>query len=217
MAFSRSPRWHIGVVECHGLGASCWSRVACITVPTSMRDNPYHFDFGPLKSGVLNISKVYGAFLAENSQYCLNIHKHPTPVSLALTGDLPKSGTLDWSGVKLPDGTCTDLQEATEYGACGIALLVALRLTGMTFVERSAKGTGIDYWLGNERSPEGIFQSAARLEVSGILNGDDAKITARVNAKLHQTQPSDPSGLPAYVAVVEFRRPEARFVRKIKR
>ena len=66
-----------------------------------------------------------------------------------------------WQGDRRPSPT-----------ACGLALVIALQLTGMPFVEQSARGTGGDYWLGNDRSGNVIFQRAARLEVSGILQGD---------------------------------------------
>jgi hypothetical protein len=61
------------------------------------------------------------------------------------------------------------MQEASEYGAYGVAITLALELTETAQVERSAKGTGIDYWLGDGRDERGIFQRTARLEVSGIL------------------------------------------------
>jgi hypothetical protein len=41
-----------------------------------------------------------------------------------------------------------DPEEATEFGACGVAILVLLELTGLRVVERSRKDTGFDYWLG---------------------------------------------------------------------
>jgi hypothetical protein len=100
----------------------------------------------------------------------------------------------------------------TEYGAYGVGIIVALLLTGKSLVERSARTTGVDYWLSNRTNEEGSFQRAARLEVSGILNGDEASIMVRVKGKLLQTERSDDSGLPAYVAVIEFSRPEARLV-----
>jgi hypothetical protein len=180
-----------------------------------MADGKYHFDFTPLKNGTLNIAKAYGAFLVESAEYCLTLKSHPSPVSLLLTGDLKESGLLDWGEGEQNGAQRPDLQEATEYGACGLALVVALQLTGMPCVEQSARGTGVDYWLGNDRSGNGIFQRAARLEVSGILEGDDVKIATRLDRKLFQTTPSDGSGLPAYVAIVEFRTPETRFVKKV--
>jgi hypothetical protein len=47
----------------------------------------------------------------------------------------------------------------------------------------------------------------ARLEVSGIRNGNRGKINARVKQKTEQTRASDAQGLPAYIIVVEFSRP----------
>ena len=133
---------------------------------------------------------------------------------LYLPGDVSTPASLKWGEVnELAEGTWGDLQEATEYGAYGVAIIVALPLTGTPRVERSAKGTGVDYWLGNGNDPRGIFQRTARLEVSGILKGDQPKITARLREKLAQTKRSDKVGLAAYVVIVDFGGPEARFVK----
>jgi hypothetical protein len=89
-----------------------------------------------------------------------------------------------------------------------------VKLTGIPLVERSAKGTGVDYWLSAGVEEHGLFQHAARLEVSGILDGEESAISARLRKKLVQTEPSDNTGLPAYVAIVEFGSPETRLVKK---
>jgi hypothetical protein len=107
-----------------------------------------------------------------------------------ITGDLRTTGSLTLDDAdERDDGTWADLQEATEYGAYGVAIIVALPLTDMPRVERSAKGPGVDYWVGDGKDERGIFQRAARLEVSGILKGDEAKIAARLKQKLTQTEP----------------------------
>jgi len=122
---------------------------------------------------------------------------------------------LNWSdAIQDDESTWADSQEATEYGGYGVAIVVALPLTGTDRVERSAKGTGIDYWMGGVTEGRGIFQHTARLEVSAILRGDDSKIRIRLNEKLIQTERSEHTGLPAYVVIVEFSRPEARFVKR---
>ena len=82
-------------------------------------------------------------------------------------------------------------------------------------VLRSYKSTGIDYWLGNndlsdvttaERTMTSTLQPLledddlivkGRMEVSGILNGDDQQVRARTRLKLRQSDQSDSSGLPA--------------------
>jgi hypothetical protein len=180
-----------------------------------MADNVQPLSFELLKKGELGLTPAYGSFLAEAAAYCLHLKKHSTSVTLSLSGDLRSSRILQWSHVNEGHGrTYADLKEATEYGACGIALVVAIHLTGIGYVERSVKGTGIDYWLAEDSGKNGIFQRAARLEVSGIFDGDESKISTRLNKKLVQTKPSDKTLLPAYVAIVEFGSPETRFVKK---
>jgi hypothetical protein len=105
-----------------------------------------------------------------------------------------------------------DEQELTEYGACGIAIMLVLELTGYTVVQRAKKGTGVDYWLGHKESNR-PFENSARLEVSGILKGDDKDIKGRVKKKIKQTEPSD-GALPAIVVVVEFGKPISHLVQK---
>ena len=106
-----------------------------------------------------------------------------------------------------------DSQEATEYGATAIAVLLVKKEFGYAAVERAVKGTGIDYWLGHETDGP-PFQHKARLEVSGILHIKGShkdvvrEIASRVRQKIRQTQPSSGS-LPAYVIVVEFGTPLA--------
>jgi hypothetical protein len=180
----------------------------------AVNETPLTLSFSALKSGQLGVSTVYGSFLAEAASHCLQHNGHANPVLLHVTGDASTSGSLKWGDANEGDeGTWADLQEATEYGAYGVAIIVALPLTEAPRVERSAKGPGVDYWLGDGRDERGIFQRAARLEVSGILKGDEAKIAARLKEKLAQTSRSDKTGLPAYVTIVDFGRPEARFVK----
>jgi hypothetical protein len=100
-----------------------------------------------------------------------------------------------------------DDDEATEYGACGVAIVFMKALTGFSVVQRSWKTTGFDYWLGHDNSP--LFQGKARLEVSGIRRGDDSQISSRARIKLGQVARSA-SRIPAYVVIVEFSRPTAR-------
>ena len=100
---------------------------------------------------------------------------------------------------------------ATEHGAYGIACLLILDLTGLTVIQRSRKGTGFDFWLGDDE--ELPFQNKARLEVSGIRQGDAARVAARVAQKKKQTGRSD-GFLPAYVIVVDFGTPLARVIKK---
>ena len=67
-------------------------------------------------------------------------------------------------------------------------------------------GSGVGPDDGEEALP---FQSSARLEVSGILNGTESQFATRVKQKLKQTEVSDRTKLTAYAVVVEFGQPQA--------
>jgi hypothetical protein len=81
----------------------------------------------------------------------------------------------------------------------------------LTVLERSRKGTGFDWWLASQ---DNLLQAAARLEVSGIMRGSAKRINGRLKERMAQTERSDPSGLTAYVAIVEFGGPTARVLRR---
>ena len=80
-------------------------------------------------------------------------------------------------------------------------------------MRRSRKGTGFDYWLGSGSDTLG-FQDTARLEVSGIRQGNALAVRTRIREKLRRTDRSDDTLLPAYVIVVEFGTPLAEFAEK---
>ena len=170
--------------------------------------------FDTLSKGMFGISPAYGSFLAEAASFCLKLKTHTSPVTLRVIGEILLVLGVHWNdSVADLEATYADLEEATEYGAYAVALVTAVKLTGIPYVERSAKGTGIDYWLTD--SLEGApFRRAARLEISGILDGDEAAVTSRVSRKLKQTERSSGTSIPAYVAVVEFGRPQMQFVKK---
>ena len=182
-------------------------------VPTM--DSGSTFTFEELRAGRLGVSPIYGSFLAEAAAHCLKANGHVNPSLLRLSGDVCSSGTLNWHP-DIPDekSTWADLQEAAEYGGYGVGIVVALPWTRTHRVERSAKGTGVDYWIGEVIKGSGVFQQAARLELSGILKGGDPSIKARLKQKLEQTKRSDSTRLPAYVVIVEFGGPEARLVKR---
>ena len=182
----------------------------------SMAQANYTFNFDPLVTGRLGLTAIGGAYFAEAASYCLHVNQHSNPVRLCLSGDVDAVATLTWTSVGESHGrTHADLQDAAEYGACAIAIVAAVHITGMSGVERSVKGTGIDFWLIRDSDERGLFQRSARLEASGILKQNNQNtVAARVKQKLAQTKRTDKSCLPAYVVVVEFGQPEAPFLAK---
>lgn len=154
------------------------------------------------------LTSACGTMLAEAGAVCLEDRKHHTSVQLRLTGMSTDALQLDWLTVDEQQRRCyNDLQEATEWGACGVAILVVQALTGKVVVERSRKGPGFDYWLGEE-DDNLLFSGKARLEVSGILAGTASELNARIKQKRSQVKPSDHLA-PGYVAVIEFGNPAA--------
>lgn len=166
-----------------------------------------------LSNGLSAITPSFGQYLAEAGAVCLESQGHQQGHYLHVQGEHSKKYSLKWPMVTEQMLRClNDPEVATEHGAVGIAVLLIKKLEGFTVVQRSRKGTGFDYWLGeNEAVP---FQNKARLEISGIRNGDDRIIRTRIEKKFLQTNPSDNTGLPAYIVVVEFSRPLADMRRK---
>lgn len=174
------------------------------------------------------VDRPKGNDLARAAAVCLESQKHGPGVQMSIRGASSKVHSVDWA-ISSPQNrrTRSDLQEATEDGAAGIAILLAIREIGHTVILRSRKTTGIDYWLGDndttsisaaeKRMTEELqvlleddeLIVRGRMEVSGILNGDDGEVLSRSTAKLNQTARSASSELPAYVIVVEFGRPLA--------
>jgi hypothetical protein len=167
------------------------------------------FNLTALAEGVMPaLSSVYGPQLAQAAAVCLEDREHKSGVTLHLAGVRSVQLLIEWPTVDdQARRSHNDLQEATERGAYGIAILIVCDLTGMVVVERSAKGLGFDYWLGDAKDDE-LFQGKARLEVSGILAGSRSQAQARLRQKKEQMKPSERLAA-GYVAVVEFGTPIA--------
>ena len=169
-------------------------------------------DLRELRLGLLpGVTAAAGGALAEAAGVCLESQHHRQGVVLRVQGDRQARHEMRWPLIT-PQAvrTWADEQEATEEGAAGVAALLAREEIGYLVVERSKRGTGFDYWLGN--SPDEVAAYKAKMEVSGIRNGSEAEINDRVREKMEQMQkPSPPvaPALPAYAVVTEFSRPVA--------
>jgi hypothetical protein len=168
-----------------------------------------------LNQGVRNLTPVRGAAFCEAGAVCLASQGHQSGVGLQIAGIAEEEFTLLYPAVtEKMRQSWSDEREATDNGACGVAILLMRELTGLTVIERAVIGDGFDYWLGPNTEDDLRLEDLARLEVSGIRQGSEAEVKARVRQKLAQTAPSDHLGLPAYVVVVEFSRPLSRVVNK---
>lgn len=157
------------------------------------------------------ITPAIGNLLAEAAAVCLESQGHTQEVILDVDGNIHARYSLKWrmlAGEKV-DTAWNDADYATEHGAAAIAIMLAKQVIGYDVIERSRRGTGIDYWLGE--ASDVTYQSKARLEVSGIRRGDNVDIQRRLTIKLAQTMRSDTmrGGLPVYVVIIEFSKPVA--------
>lgn len=166
-------------------------------------------DLTVLERGSPALTSAMGRAMAEAASVCLQHVGHGETSTLSVSGTWRQQLQLRRLAVdqQLLLGY-DDLQEATELGASGVAILLVRKLTGMTVVQRARKGPGFDYWLGPES--DSTFQDRARLEISGILRADaNNRISTRLRIKRQQTERSDGLGLAAYIVIVEFGGPSA--------
>ena len=150
------------------------------------------------------ITPAMGNALAEAGAICLESQEHAPGVNISVRGYHEKVYPLTWQpATKQAQRSWNSPDSATEKGAEGIAILIAKEAIGYSVIRQSRKGTGFDYWIGEE-STEG-FSDKAGLEISGIRRGDDSSVKARIRKKLRQAGRS--AQLPTYAIVVEFGNP----------
>lgn len=164
-----------------------------------------------LAEGTLGLTPALGKTKAEAASHCLEIQGHKPGVQMDASDKQYPSYTLTWSDVtEQIRKSWSDIQEAVEEGAVGIAILLVKDLTGLQVIERARKGTGFDYWLGDQAAS--LFQQAGRLEASGILSENDKNnLAIRMKIKSAQVSISDSLRIPAYVVVVSFGQPGFAF------
>lgn len=174
-------------------------------------DSVVVLDLRQLEAGIPALTQALGRVHAEAAAVCLENQGHQEPVRLVVRKTDRPQYALSWPALtETMRRAYEDLERATELGAYGVAILLVRDQTGLTAIRQSRKGTGFDYWLGPDGTDDQlVFQSAARLEVSGILSGTDSQFLTHMKRKLEQTKVSDTSGLPAYACIVEFSRPQA--------
>lgn len=103
-----------------------------------------------LRGKLPTLTSAMGQYLSEAAVYCLSQHNHTNGSKLHVLDDLHQDVQLVWT-FNLDNRsqyTHCDLQEVTEYGATGIAILLSIEYTEHQTIQRSAKGDGFDYWLG---------------------------------------------------------------------
>jgi hypothetical protein len=173
-------------------------------------------DLRALKDGMPALTPAFGASMAEAASVCFDARGHQVGVVMPMSGTFKVPYAVSWEPVTdQARRTWNDMPVSAEHGAYGIALLAIKDNVGFVAVERSRKGTGFDYWLGDAGPLP--FEKKARLEVSGLNEGTVAEVEARREEKIAQTAASAKTGLPAYAVVIEFGAPRARTASRFTR
>lgn len=162
-------------------------------------------------TGTARLSPEYCTFVAAACALKLKQHGHPATASFVLKGAFNETVNFKWEE---PDPRSADsfAEKATEFAGECVGILLCEKLTEFNVVERSWINSGFDFWLGLKKDP--LFQHKARLEMSGIDNGSDAEIAARVRKKEAQVNAgSESSSGNALIVVSQFQRPVATVVR----
>jgi hypothetical protein len=153
------------------------------------------------------LSVRYGGFLAEAASVCLHLNKHNISVTFKVEGSIEETYELyrlDVDDIALK--SFADIEEAVQFGAMGIAIILINVNTGWKAI-RSWKGTGFDYWFGDDDIFP--FQNKLRVEISGDFKGNDSELNQRLIQKIQQTNKSENVQIPACGVIVEFSIPKS--------
>lgn len=101
--------------------------------------------------------------MAECASVCFEDRSHTAGVSIKVVGLANTEFAVLWETVTdVQRRTYNDLVEATEHGAYGVAIILLREITGKKAIDRSKKGPGFDYWIGDTDDYELIFRNKAQ-------------------------------------------------------
>lgn len=163
-----------------------------------------------LKDRIPVLTERLAGFYKENVIRCFDYHSHTIRTNLkAVYGDEIIFEVL-WIEDTVKENlerAYGDLNKATEHAACAIALLLIRELTEFTAIEQSSIGTTIDYYLIPQQGDDTlIFNHAARLEISGILE-ENEKNTVDSRVKVKQKRLKTEYDMKDFIVIVEFSKP----------
>lgn len=169
-----------------------------------------------LDQGIPVLTTDAAGFYKENCLICLDECGHKSGVLLKLKEQqFEEYIEVQWTSEITTQMKMThaDLVQATEFGACAIALLIIRDITKYTAVSRAVIGTTIDYYLAPKDSIEEflseetlIFNQSVLLEATGILKETKSNsVYSRMNKKLDRLK--NPKNLRTFIIVVEFSKP----------
>lgn len=173
-----------------------------------------------LKEKITDLTEAKASMMKEACVWCLLECGHSNGVGLdSIICDDLRCYKILWNDNSIDLNKLFksyNLDDAVEFGAEAVTFLLICEQTPYTAIQRSVKGTGIDYWLGfRSEDPNSLFSKTdARLEVSGILKERGSNtIKNRMTRKIKQTRPTD-NTFPVYISIVEFGKPKAEMIKK---
>ncbi|MEO1144550.1 MAG: hypothetical protein AAFY26_02990 [Cyanobacteria bacterium J06638_22] len=138
----------------------------------------------------------------EAARVCLDRH-HISPKEFTLEDDRVEAITrVEWVATDDRTQKAWDRDDATEVGACALAIAAVELSRNMFAIRRAEKPTGADYYISLTNEDAEDLENCLRLEVSGTRS-DKAEVRKRLPIKIDQTRRGN-SNLPAIVAIVGF-------------
>ena len=109
-----------------------------------------------------------------------------------------------------------DEKRTTDFGAMGVAVLLASHLTNYTIFITSESDNGYDFRLMKETIDDDYLD--ARLEISGIRKETPQNtVKSRLLVKEKQILKRADKDAICYVSVIEFSKPEVKFIKNEKK
>jgi hypothetical protein len=140
---------------------------------------------------------------AQAAAVCLDRHHQPPTTVEVVSPERRVRWDLRWEPAdERARRAWANADDATEDGACAVAMAVVEVELGLTAIQRAETKTGADYYLGHEG--DDTLETAYRLEVAGSDRGDTRSLKSRLSRKVRQTRQGK-SNLPAIASVVGFR------------
>jgi hypothetical protein len=146
--------------------------------------------FANLSERHFGVTPGIAAAYAEAATVCLGRHHSSPQMVILQDGAADRQSTAEW---QVPDERTLagwgNRDDATEFGAYGVALASVELTRGMIAVRRAETRTGADYYLGRPGAPADDLEASLRLEVSGTDEGNETVIQSRLRQKLEQAPP----------------------------
>ena len=166
--------------------------------------------------GIEGISPTYGAYMAECAAVCFESQGHKSGVLLPYSdGQVTKYSVVEWTH-EVTDSIMDshfDEKRTTDFGAMGVAVLLACNLTDYTHFKTSETSNGYDFLLRKKSADKNFLN--AKLEISGIRKETPQNtVKSRLSVKEKQILKNIDDDAICYVSIIEFSKPEAKFIKQ---